>query len=222
MTEKEKTTPEYDWRIVAILFFTAINAAAIGFVFGYTDFWTWLNNELSEGMGALLGGLIGFSGLMAVAWWSGRQNTRAIIKSANLDRELVEIKRKKMVSENVEFLLGNLLTQQQIVEKIKTQCEKSRTNGKTESTLIFIRKNLLEAGYFQPAEYSKEANLFRGIDAATINACLNIDRKIIDMRMFVSIIGSEPSEQIEVLLRSSETASSEITKVIKLVIANEL
>ncbi len=215
MNKKEDKTSKYYWLFAIFL----ILVASIGCVSFFTGFWKWLNSELNEGLGALFAGLIGFIGLIFVAWWSGHQTKEALIISANLDRELEKDrqeenrklekerhdetkaletqKREQATAENVQILSGILGYERSKYDRLLEMCTEDISNQKEEITIKFLRKQAQDMDYFSSNFFNRDLTIFRGIEANIISSCYDVMVRIDAIRTLIGVDFIQASEQIE-------------------------
>ncbi|MEH6478414.1 MAG: hypothetical protein V7727_22165 [Sneathiella sp.] len=164
-------------KILGTLLLATISGA-IGFFLGHASALHWLTNHMSSGFGALLSGFVGFTGLIFVAWWSGKQNTQALLKSAEIDRDLDKEKRKQMTAENAQIIIGFLALQHRRLNSLSQYCVELSKRNIPPDIHTYFSERAKRNGIYEVAIYKQETVYFRGISPEKIVDCLNVETQM--------------------------------------------
>lgn len=241
MNEKEDNQADkYDWRIVAIPFSTAIVLGGLGFTFGYTNLWIWLTKEMSEGFGALTAGLIGFSGLIFVAFWSGRQTKDALVLSAKHDRELEEDrqeenrtlekerheeakaleerKRTQIATENSSIVIGTVGICDDVFREMDNRLVvlfDSPTEDNAIVTINQLRTVYLNHGFLDSPVFAKKPEFLRGIGEKATKECYVVAALVVAIGAVFSMATKTEIDKAELLMEGVTAGRGAISALLE-------
>lgn len=160
----------------------------IGYIIQNTHFIDWMTNEMSEGVGAFLAGITGFLGLILVAWWSGRQNTQALVKTAKYDRELEAIQAVRKAQENAAVVFGILHTYRGLCASMLLYLseEEGITEDIARNEINKFRVLFLPGNHLRDPVFVSNPEFLKGLILKHIANCLNVGDMLDSIRFTLS------------------------------------
>jgi len=201
-----------------ILILVALITGGVGFIYSYEPAWTWLLKKIDTGFITLLTGVIGFAGLIFVAWWSGRQNSQAIYQSAMLQKQLSEdqlhIEKIAKITYFIE-ILHDLRLHVDEVSKMMDDVLEDGTEAEAKDCFSWIQKYILDTSVLIYPESINGFEFLHNTEQSIIEYSLRISSFTKAIQVGVSSAERHPLNQVPLVLDSCKGCITTIDMAIK-------
>lgn len=142
--------------------------------------WIWSEVDGNEGKGAFLGALIGFAGLIYVAHITGRQNSNALVKQAEIDRRNKETAESERKEQQLAYVIGAI--------EITYAEEKILIARLTHAHDLILKGETLPLGMLANALDNEK---YGHINLSDHKLLFGLDSKIIQLALHTALVFSE-------------------------------